>query len=220
MTQFSHLLTRLTSLQATVDGLNLRERLLIATAVVMLLASFWHLGLMQSLSQEATRNRSAIESHQARIEMVNRSLEEQVLQLSGAGARYQQRFDMIQRRLDDLAEKLGDYVTELIDPAEMARVLEGVLKEQSKLRLIRIRNLSPEALSASDESRTTTFYKHGFEIEFEGSYFGCLEYLQGIEALPWRFYWQVLELDVLRYPQNRIRLEVSTLSLDEEWIGA
>jgi len=98
--------------------------------------------------------------------------------------------------------------------------MEGVLKEQSRLRLIRIRNLRPEALSASADSRTATFYKHGLQIEFEGSYQACLDYLQEIENLPWRFYWQVLELEVLEYPRNRVRLEVSTLSLDEEWIGA
>ncbi len=33
------------------------------------------------------------------------------------------------------------------------------------------------------------------------------------------FYWQIMELEVLEYPKNRFRLEVSTLSLDEEWIG-
>ncbi|MDP6415432.1 MAG: MSHA biogenesis protein MshJ, partial [Gammaproteobacteria bacterium] len=78
----------------------------------------------------------------------------------------------------------------------------------------------PEALSASEDADTATFYKHGFEIEFEGTYFACLEYLRAVESLPWRFYWQVLELTVDEYPSNRIRLEVSTLSLDEEWIGA
>jgi len=117
-------------------------------------------------------------------------------------------------------ERLGGYAAELIDPAEMSRVLQGVLKQQSKLRLIRVRNLSPEPLLASAEALTTTFYRHGLEIEFEGSYLDCLEYLQGIEALPWRFYWQFLEIEVLEYPRNRIRIEVSTLSPDEEWIGA
>jgi MSHA biogenesis protein MshJ len=65
-----------------------------------------------------------------------------------------------------------------------------------------------------------TFYRHGLEIEVEGSYAACLEYLNAIESLPWRLYWQVLELDVIDYPLNRIRIEVGTLSLDEEWIGA
>ncbi len=115
---------------------------------------------------------------------------------------------------------MGGYVAELIDPAQMSLVLQGLLKKQSKLRLIRVRNVIPEALSASADALTTTFYRHGLEIEFEGSYLACLEYLERIEDLPWRFYWQLLDIEVLEYPRNRIRLEVSTLSPYVEWIGA
>jgi MSHA biogenesis protein MshJ len=86
--------------------------------------------------------------------------------------------------------------------------------------LVRIRNTTPEFLSASEDESDVTFYRHGLEIEVEGSYAACLEYLNAIESLPWRLYWQVLELDVIDYPRNRVRIEVSTLSLDEEWIGA
>jgi MSHA biogenesis protein MshJ len=186
----------------------------------MLFGSVWYLSLMEPLTQRAANSRTEIQSLQARIETANRSLEDQVLQISGSGTEYQDRFARVQRRIDAINESLGDYASELIDPAEMARVMEGVLKEQSKLRLIRIRNLSPEALSAEADSRSATFYKHGLEIEFEGSYQACLDYLQEIENLPWRFYWQILELEVLEYPRNRVRLEVGTLSLNEEWIGA
>lgn len=220
MTIQSQIKTKLTSLQASVDKLSLRERLLVFSTVLMLFGSVWYLSLMEPLTQRAANSRTEIQSLQARIETANRSLEDQVLQISGSGTEYQDRFARVQRRIDAINESLGDYASELIDPAEMARVMEGVLKEQSKLRLIRIRNLSPEALSATADSRSATFYKHGLEIEFEGSYQACLDYLQEIENLPWRFYWQVLELEVLEYPRNRVRLEVGTLSLNEEWIGA
>ncbi len=214
------MLTKLKLLQSTVDKLSLRERLLIFVTVMMLFGLVWYFSLIQPLAQQVTMSRTEIESVRARIRTTNQSLEDQVLQISGTSTDYQQRLARIQRRIDQINERLGDYAAELIGPAEMARVVEGVLSEQTRLRLIRIRNLSPEALSASADANTATFYKHGLEIEFEGSYLACLEYLQDIEALPWRFYWQFLELDVQEYPRNRIRLEVSTLSLDKEWIGA
>ncbi len=213
-------MTKLTSLLATVDNLGLRERLLVFAAGMMLLGSVWYLGLMQPLAQQVTNNRTEIESLQERMKTTNQNLEVQVLQISGTGTVDREKFERVQRLLDEMNERLSGYAAELIDPAEMSRVLQGVLKEQSKLRLIRIRNLSPEALSASADAHTTTYYRHGLEIEFEGSYLACLEYLQEIEALPWSFYWQLLELEVLEYPRNRIRLEVSTLSPVEEWIGA
>lgn len=102
----------------------------------------------------------------------------------------------------------------------MALVLEGVLREQNSLSLISIRNTTPQVLIAEREDAPTSFYRHGLEIELEGSYADCLRYLSAIEALPWRLYWQVLDVETLEYPTNRVRLEVSTLSLNEEWIGA
>ncbi len=220
MTQVSQLLTKLKPLQAIVDNLSLKERLLVFVTGLMLLGSAWYLGLMQPLDQQATRNRSEIKSLRERIEMYNQNLEVEVLQISSAGTGDRENLARIQGRLDEINERLGGYVAELIDPAQMSRVLQDLLKEQSTLRLIRVRNLSPEALSASADALNTTFYRHGLEIDFEGSYLACLEYLEEIEDLPWRFYWQLLDIEVLEYPRNRIRLEVSTLSPDVEWIGA
>lgn len=220
MPQKSPILTMLTSLLATVDKMSMRERVLMFGAGMMLLGSVWYLGLMQPLTKQVTRNRTEIASLQERMKTTNQNLEIQVLQISNTGAEDREKFDRVQQRLDEINERLGGYAAELIDPAEMSRVLQSVLKEQSKLRLIRARNISRGAMSASAEAETTTFYRHGLEIEFEGSYLACLEYLQEIEALPWRFYWQFLDIEVLEYPRNRIRLEVSTLSPDEEWIGA
>jgi MSHA biogenesis protein MshJ len=220
MAQKSPILTKLTSLLATVDKISMRERVLVFGAGMMLLGSVWYLGLVQPLTKQITRNRTEIASLQKRMNTTNQNLEVQVLQMSNTGAEDREKFERVQQRLDEINERLGGYAAELIDPAEMSRVLQGVLKEQSKLRLIRARNISRGEMSASAEAETTTFYRHGLEIEFEGSYLACLEYLQEIEALPWRFYWQFLDIEVLEYPRNRIRLEVSTLSPDEEWIGA
>jgi len=205
---------------ATVDNMSIRERLLVFVTGLMLVGSAWYLVLMQPLDQQATRNRSEIATLRERIGLYNQNLEVEVLQISGADTGEREKLARLQGRLDEINERLGGYVAELIDPAQMSLVLQGLLKKQSKLRLIRVRNVSPEALSASADALTTTFYRHGLEIEFEGSYLACLEYLQEIEALPWRFYWQFLDIEVLEYPRNRIRLEVSTLSPDEEWIGA
>lgn len=205
---------------AKIDSLSLRERLLVLLTALVLIAALWQTLLMQPLEQRAKETRAELAALEDRISAANSSLEEQILQLAGGGDDQRTRIASLRRRIDEINATLGDHAAELIDPAEMAQVLEGVLKEQSKLTLVRIRNTTPEFLSADDDPSGVTFYRHGLEIEVEGSYAACLAYLNAIEALPWRLYWQVLELDVIDYPQNRIRIEVGTLSLDEGWIGA
>ncbi len=219
MSEKSPILKALKVVQAKVDKMDLRQRLLVFSTGLLLLASIWYAGLMEPLNKQIKNNRTEIAAAQQRIESINQNLEIQARAASGGTIGYQEQFALIQRRLEELNEKLGGYTAELIGPGEMARVLQGVLKEQSNLRLTRIHNLSPEPVAAFDGT-DAIFYKHGLEIEFEGGYFACLEYLKEIEALPWRLYWQILELEVLEYPHNRIRLEISTLSPHEEWIGA
>ena len=219
MSQKSPIVKVVKLLQAKLDDLQLRERLLVVATAIMLLGSAWYLGLMQPVGKQIKNTVAEIELVRQRIESVNQSLEIQALHASGGAANYREQFTQVQRRIEELNAKLVGYTAELIGPAEMAHVLQGILKEQSNLRLIRVRNLSPKALSTSDDT-DTVFYKHGLELEFEGGYFACLEYLQELEALPWRLYWEILEIEVLEYPLNRIRLEVSTLSPYEEWIGA
>lgn len=207
-------------LMQKLDAFTVRERVLVLLTALVLLAALWHTLLMQPLQQRAAQSRAELTELEQRIVTANRSLEEQIMQLAGGGDEQRTRIASLRRRIDEINATLGNHAAELIDPAEMAQVLEGVLKEQSRLTLVRIRNTTPDSLSTAEESDAVTFYRHGLEIEVEGSYAACVEYLSAIEALPWRLYWQVLELDVIDYPRNRIRIEVGTLSLDQEWIGA
>jgi MSHA biogenesis protein MshJ len=211
---------RLALLLSKIDALSLRERLLVLSTALVLFAGLWQTMLMQPLASRASETRAELSALEDRISVANRSLEEQILQLAGGSDVKRSRIASLRVRIDEINATLGDHAAELIDPSEMAQVLEGVLKEQSWLTLVRIRNTTPEFLSTSDDEDGVTFYRHGLEIEVEGSYVAFLEYLSAIESLPWRLYWQVLELDVIEYPLNRVRIEVSTLSLDEEWIGA
>lgn len=210
----------MTPLIAKVDAFSVRERLLVLITLLVLIAAVWHSLLMGPLELRATQTRAQLTELEQRISAANQNLEDQILQLAGGGDEQRSRIASLRQRIDEINAALGNHAAELIDPSEMAQVLEGVLKEQSRLTLVRIRNTTPDSLAADDDPEAVTFYRHGLEIEVEGSYAACLEYLNAIEALPWRLYWQVLELDVIDYPRNRIRLEVGTLSLDKEWIGA
>ncbi len=219
MSEKSPILKAIKSAQAMLDKMNMREQLLVMATGLLVVSTAWYVGLMEPMIKEIKNTRNEIAATRERTDSVNQSLEVMALQASSGAIGYREQYTLVQRRLLELNEKLGGYSAELIGPGEMARVLQGVLQKQDNLRLIRVQNLTPEAVTRSNEDEVI-FYRHGLEMEFEGGYFACLEYLEQIEALPWRFYWQILELEVLEYPRNRIRIEISTLSPHEEWIGA
>ena len=79
--------------------------------------------------------------------------------------------------------------------------------------------LSPLKAKQGEEAEQLGIYRHGLQIEFKGSYLSTLEYLKALDALPWNFYWDVLELNVDKYPVSTIVITVHTLSFHEGWIG-
>jgi MSHA biogenesis protein MshJ len=120
----------------------------------------------------------------------------------------------------------------LIAPQRMLAALRDVLNDQQGLRLVSMRNMPVTSLLAPHVETTvganasdapplakTGPYVHSLELVVEGSYLDVLRYLQSVEGLPWRFYWQVLELKTTEYPINRVRIRLNTLSMDKEWLG-
>jgi MSHA biogenesis protein MshJ len=62
-------------------------------------------------------------------------------------------------------------------------------------------------------------YVHPIELVIDGQYADIVEYLEALEKLPYRFRWSSLELVTAGYPRNRVRIVLSTLSLDSTWLG-
>ena len=125
--------------------------------------------------------------------------------------------DQARDRSTQINALIAARAAEIIDPATMAEVLQDLLATQRGLRLLRVHNLKAQKLDDSDPDMA--LYRHTFRLELEGPYLAVLRYLEEVEALPWRMYWQGLDIDGADYPRNRVRIDVSTLSFDKDWIG-
>ena len=111
-----------------------------------------------------------------------------------------------------------------IDPGRMVTVLEHVLKQNNNLYLLRLESLPAEFMLAdisksSAKKQKTGLYRHGFVLVLQGSYLHTLGYLKALEELPWDFYWDGIDIEIIKYPRTKITLKLHTLSLKEGWIG-
>ncbi|MCP4995217.1 MAG: hypothetical protein GY934_15775 [Gammaproteobacteria bacterium] len=117
----------------------------------------------------------------------------------------------------------------LVEPQQMASLLEAFLIRNGSLQLVTLETLETTALISPEESETVkqqgmekplvNLYRHAFIIEFDGDYFATLEYLRALEMLPRKFFWEGVTFRVEAYPRARVRLQLYTLSLVEGWIG-
>jgi MSHA biogenesis protein MshJ len=200
---------------ARFDKLSLRERALVALAILACVVGLWDVLFMQplrnqrnTLTQELTSYNETIASSQAAD-----AADPRRAAMTRAGE--------LQSQIQMVDTQLTSTAAGFVPARRMVEVVHDVLSKQHGLKLISLRNLPVASLvpPTEDDVAGTPPYVHPIELVIEGEYSAVLSYLQALEALPWRFRWKTLDLTTKQYPVNRVRIELSTLSMDKTWLG-
>jgi len=205
---------------ALFDRMSLRERSLIAAATAIAVLMLWTVAVMDPLSAKSRSLSSELSSLQATGD-ANSQVAEQAA-ASDATARLLEQEKQLGSRLALVNQQLATKSGGLIAPERMVQVIHDVLSNQRGITLLSLQNKPVIPLiepPAGEAARLDGPYVHRVELVIEGRYLDIMNYLHALEALPWRFYWRSLELKTTQYPVNRVSIELSTLSLDKDWIG-
>jgi hypothetical protein len=121
-------------------------------------------------------------------------------------------------------------VETLLSPKQTQNLLIVLLADYKGLELVSAMSLGVDVLdfetgndepvneTAAAADDTTEIYEHGFEMTFRGSYFEAMQYIARLEEMS-GFYWKQMHYTVIDYPEAEIFLSISTLSVEEAWIG-
>lgn len=219
-------MNRLQDLLARVDALTLKERVLVLTAATLVLYASWQALLMDPQSARQRALLASIERQQEEIAALQAQAEA-VVRRSQADPDVPNRAlrERYTRRLTELDARLAETAADVIAPERVAEVLEGVLRRSGGLLVLEVRGLGAEPLLAESEPAgegpqlAAGAYRHGVRISFRGGFHDTLAYLEALEALPWKFFWDRIDYRVEDYPRARASIVVYTLSLDARWIG-
>ncbi len=215
------------------EAMSLRERGLIVVAVLAVGILSWDTLLMEPLRNQ----RQSLESELATAGA--EGLMAQSADLSDPRQVNLQKAAELQKQLQEIDSRIADTASGFVSSQRMIEVLNDVLDRQGRLDLVSIRNLPVESLIPAQQDQTAAEgaapaeavpteeptgpglppYVHAIEIVIDGQYADILDYLQSLEALPWKFRWGSLDLNTTGYPRNRVRIVLSTLSLDSTWLG-
>jgi len=233
-------------LAALFDVRNIRERVLIAGLLAAILINLWLYLFNDRLTTAQQKLNIEISAVKQKID----TIDQQYTILENAkhddpDREIKNRLIVAQQHADKLDSELQLKMKGLILPTQMAKVLEQVLSQQTRLHFKRIQSLAakpllikaPENLAqpGSNESSNSNnsdtqvlepseltdigVFQHGIEMEFTGSYIETLGYLKQLKQLPWNFYWDDVLIDVISYPKASVIIRVHTLSLKEGWLG-
>jgi len=235
----------LAEMAARLDALTVKERLLVVASLLLSVAMAWQSLLIDPLAarkQTLLVEVTSVSDELRKIEAVSADL------MAGAqvdpDASTRQLIAARDQELAVLRERVEARVGRVVPPAQMAKVLETVLGHIRDLEFVGLEGLGVEPLVPVDEltkdaSADTagtrdakpatplveappphkTAYRHGIRIRFAGSYIATVNYLRALEALPWGFFWDRVELKTEDFPRVEGSIVVYTVSLEEGWIG-
>lgn len=219
--------SKLTPVITKIDSYSLRERVLLLLGALAVLVGIWQLAI--ELPQE--RQRALLMAELERVHSAQSAQATQIATLSGTlnGTLGQAASDplraehaALQARLAELDDELAGLTHGLVSAEQLPRILQDVLLSTTRLRLVRVQTLPVKELplTGSDvQDGTTGVYRHSVALQVSGTYFEVLDFLQTLEGLPWRFYWDRLDYRLQTYPRGLIDIRVYTLSTEEGLLG-
>lgn len=212
------------ALQTRVDSFSLRERAMIFVAISAVLYLLWDNLLMAPVERQQHDILSRIETLRGEISALDQQTGEVMARHNTDPNRDDHRqLAALAQQLQQVDRQISELVSGLIEPNQMARILERVLENQQGLRFIRLENLGREALidlgSEQGGNNSSGVFRHTMRLELEGNFNQTLAYLRALETLPWQFRWDEVKITMLSYPNANIVIKVHTLSLQEGWLG-
>ena len=140
----------------------------------------------------------------------------------------------LEAKLAKVDSLLVHLTTELISPSEMREALLKLLNLEPGVSLLSFQLIGAQPLldiSVPDKGEKTNMsspiaerlglnlYKHGIKIKLSGQYFQLRNYLQQLEKLSWKFFWQDFQFEVKDYPRSEVDITIYSLGLNKEFIG-
>ncbi len=195
---------------AQVDAMSVRERGMVALTVMALLWALWDNALMAPLRALETARQEQMTSLSQQVADLNGSIQTlAATRTADPEAETRRRLAELRVANIELDARLADLMRDLVQPGDMAALLEAVLVETGQLELQAMNTLEPQPiLNAGME---TGYYRHGLSVRVRGSYLDALTYLQALEQLRWNFFWDSVEIRVEQHPSSEITIVVYTL---------
>lgn len=238
----------LLQLTEKIDGLALRQRLLVFLAAALVIVALADVAFLEpllagqkKLSREIAQSDSLLRSVYAQIEALGQASS------SDPDAENKKRLAELRRKLAQADASLLELQQKLVTPDKMASLLQDILRKNGHLQLIAMQSLPASALleaadsapagesarqgavagksgnaasrPGKEEQREKVLYKQGVQITLRGSYADLLQYLTMLENLPWQMYWGKAGFKVERHPVATLTFTVYTLSTERAWLS-
>lgn len=206
---------RIHQLIGRVDAMELRQRImLLAVGLIVMFYVADTFAIQPAIRQQETL-RQAVGDWQSKLD----ALRERSGILADVTSDHESSaYSEMRARLTELETRIQEQVGGLLAPAQAVKVLEQVLEQEQGLKLLKVNASSTplgdnDVLPDSGEPQDTGINRYRMQLQLEGSYLATLRYLRALEGLPWKFFWEGVEYEVIEYPTARVTIDLYTLGI-------
>ena len=223
-------------LATRIDAMSLRERVIIFAMTVAILLVLVKTFLLDEQFAKADALSQQIAHDQSQIAGMQMDIQQKVkIAAEDPDAGDLLRLNQLKRQDTALHGSLNDMQKGLIPPERMNDLLQDMLRQNGKLKLVSLHTLPTVGLHESagavaadngaaskneDKAAVTDIvYKHGVEIVIEGDYRDMVDYMSALESMPWQLFWGKARLQADDHSKLTLTLRLFTLSLDKKWLN-
>lgn len=215
-----------------IDGMSLRERLMIFLAAAFVVTALANTMLLDPLQARQKKLSAQVVQQQEKTKELQAQMQG-LLQArrDDEHSPLRTRLAQLKRQLQEQEGYLQSRRDRLVEPDKMAGLLEQVLNKNDKLQLIELKTLPASPLVEKSQisaaelpagqkqpNAQKQIFKHGMRITVRGGYLDMLRYLAALEKMPAQMFWGEISLTVDKYPDAVLTLTLYTLSLDKTWL--
>ncbi len=217
----SNLGARWQQLETRAHSISVRERMIIAGAVAVLLLGLFDQLLLRPWLTERAELEKKQQALTQTIAQANENIAALEKQLSyDPNQLLREKMAELNQRHAAVDADIAKITDGMIAPELMPQLLGELLSERSGLKVQSIKTTPAQpVLSANkDDRQAPAIYRHDLEMRLEGTFFQVQSYLESIEQLPQRMIWDGLAFEIEKHPKGQLRLAVHTLSTREELV--
>ncbi len=211
---------RIQQLGERINGLSLRERVLLMLASLAVIFLLWDAFLMNPVRERQSTVQAELEQIRGRVAQLTASIQNLATRPDrDADRALQGRIRALEDEIARLETDLEQQFAGAVRPQHAVDVLAGLLEGHAGLTVTALENLPPETLDDGDGTAVSGIYVHRIRVSVEGDHASLRDYLARIGRLPPGIFLESMHLSVPAWPVNRIDLVFYSLTLDDSWLG-
>jgi len=157
----------------------------------------------------------------------------------------QEQVEAMSSVLAKLESEINTTSTDFVSPNQMVDLLYDILNKGKTLSIVSLEKLPADTINETEEGKAPAIdvqniretlknleaakkapqeddkdkiYRYEVELVLQGSYHDILKYIQQLESMRWRLFWENAELTVKSYPLSELRFSVYTISMEKDWL--